>query len=158
MRRYLRHIGSIAILGLLLGWSAPIAGASLPISSGFGWRVHPIYGDWRFHAGLDLAYDEGTPIPALFAGQVVRCGDYGDGYGNQILLYHAETDTFTRYGHCSAVYVSLGEYVEAQAVIAAVGSTGNSTGPHLHLEYIVPSGDGAYEYRDPLSLWGGIEG
>ena len=66
MRRYLRHIGSIAILGLLLGWSAPIAGASLPISSGFGWRVHPIYGDWRFHAGLDLAYDEGTPIPALF--------------------------------------------------------------------------------------------
>lgn len=146
--------GILVIFFMVLGGGASHADASLPISSPYGWRIHPIYGDWRFHAGLDLAYDSGTPIPALFAGQVVRCGDYGDGYGFQILLYHQANDTFTRYAHCSALYVSLGEFVEAGTTIGAVGSTGNSTGPHLHLEYIVPSGDGAYEYRDPLTIWG----
>ena len=150
-----RSIGSVLVFFLMaFGGGASLADASLPISSPFGWRVHPIYGDWRFHAGLDLAYDEGTLISALFAGQVVRCGDYGDGYGYQVLLYHQATDTFTRYAHCSALYVSLGAFVEAGAAIAAVGSTGNSTGPHLHLEYIVPSGDGTYEYKDPLTIWG----
>lgn len=146
--------GVFAFFLLLVGIGAPRAGASLPVSSPFGWRVHPIYGDWRFHAGVDLAYEEGTVIPALFPGQVVRCGDYGDGYGYQILLYHQATDTFTRYAHCSALYVSLGDYVDAGAAIAAVGSTGNSTGAHLHLEYIVPSVDGTYEYKDPLTIWG----
>lgn len=133
------------------------AGASLPVSSQYGWRVHPISGEWKFHAGLDLAYDAGTSIPALFAGQVVQCGDYSDGYGNQVLLYHAASDTFTRYCHCSSLYVSLGEYVGAGTIIATVGSTGYSTGPHLHLEYIVSSGDGAYAYADPLSLFEGGE-
>lgn len=146
--------GILVIFLMVFGGGASRADASLPVSSSYGWRVHPIYGDWRFHAGLDLAYDAGTPIPAIFAGQVVRCGDYGDGYGYQILLYHRDNDTFTRYAHCSALYVALGDFVDAGATIAAVGSTGNSTGPHLHLEYIVPSGDGAYEYRDPLTLWG----
>ena len=61
-------------------------------------------------------------------------------------------DTFTRYAHCSEVYVSAGEAVQAGQVIAAVGSTGNSTGPHLHLEYIVP-GEGGYQYIDPLVLF-----
>lgn len=139
---------------LIFGSRASFADASLPVSSPFGWRVHPIYGDWRFHSGIDLTYEAGTPIPALFPGQVVRCGDYGDGYGYQILLYHQETDTFTRYAHCSVLYVSLGDYVDAGTTIAAVGSTGNSTGPHLHLEYIVPLGDGTYEYKDPLIIWG----
>ncbi len=147
--------GFMVFFFMVLGGGASVADASsLPISSTFGWRIHPIYGDWRFHAGLDLAYDTGTPVPALFPGQVVRCGDYGDGYGYQILLYHQATDTFTRYAHLNALYVSLGDYVDAGSTIAAVGSTGNSTGPHLHLEFIVPSGDGTYEYRDPLTIWG----
>ena len=146
--------GIFVFIFMLFGGGASHVDASLPISSSYGWRVHPIYGDWRFHSGLDLAYDTGTPIPALFSGQVVRCGDYDDGYGYQILLYHQGSDTFTRYAHCSALYVSLGDYVEAGVPIGEVGSTGNSTGPHLHIEYIVPSGDGAYEYKDPLTIWG----
>lgn len=151
----MRSIAGVFMFFLfLIGGGASSVGASLPVSSSFGWRVHPIDGDWRFHSGIDLAYEIGTPIPALFAGQVVRCGDYGDGYGYQILLYHQATDTFTRYAHCSALYVSLGDYVDAGATIAAVGSTGDSTGSHIHLEYIVPSGDGTYEYKDPLVIWG----
>ena len=127
--------------------------AELPVSSSFGWRIHPIYGDWRFHAGLDLAYDLGTPILALFDGSVVMAGNYGDGYGNQVLLYHVASDTYTRYAHCMSVNVSPGELVSAGAVIAAAGSTGNSTGPHLHLEYIVSDGNGGYIYADPILLW-----
>lgn len=150
----MRYAAGVVFVLMLVAGGVSCADASLPISSPYGWRVHPIYGDWRFHSGVDLAYDEGVSISALFPGQVVRCGDYDDGYGYQILLYHKELDIFTRYAHCSALYVSLGEYVAAGATIAAVGSTGNSTGPHLHLEYIVPSGDGTYEYRDPLVLWG----
>lgn len=151
----MRSIAGVFMFFLfLIGGGASSVDASLPVSSPFGWRVHPIDGDWRFHSGIDLAYETGTPIPALFAGQVVRCGDYGDGYGHQILLYHQATDTFTRYAHCSVLYVSLGDYVDAGETIAAVGSTGNSTGAHIHLEYIVPSGDGTYEYKDPLALWG----
>ncbi len=150
----MRRLAGIFIFFLFVGCGASHVDASLPISSPYGWRIHPVYGDWRFHSGLDLAFDAGTPVSALFTGQVVRCGDYGDGYGYQVLLYHRANDTFTRYAHLSAIYVALGEYVEAGAIIAAVGSTGNSTGPHLHLEYIVPSGDGAYEYRDPLIIWG----
>ena len=146
--------GILVFFFMVFGGGASFVDASLPISSNYGWRIHPIYGDWRFHAGVDLAYEEGTAVLALFPGQVVRCGDYGDGYGFQILLYHRESDTFTRYAHCSALYVPLGEFVDAGSVIAAVGSTGNSTGPHLHLEYIVPSGDGTYIYCDPLTIWG----
>ncbi len=127
--------------------------ADLPITSNFGWRIHPIRGDYSFHAGLDLGYETGTQILALFDGVVVQAGDYSDGYGNQVLLYHEYSDTFTRYGHCSVVYVQLGQYVSQGSVIALVGSTGNSTGPHLHLEYIVPDGYGGYVYADPLILW-----
>lgn len=141
----------LTLCALLLAFSA--SAAELPVSSPFGWRVHPISGTWRFHAGVDLAYEYGAGIPALFDGQVVQCGDYGDGYGNQVLLYHASTDTYSRYAHCSEIYVALGENVSEGIIIAAVGSTGNSTGPHLHLEYIIPDGTGGYEYVNPLSLW-----
>ncbi len=142
---------SLVLILLLL---VDIAAASdLPVSSSFGWRIHPIYGDWRFHAGLDLAYDLGTPVLALFDGNVVMAGDYGGGYGNQVFLYHASSDTYTRYAHCMAIYVFPGDSVSAGNVIAMVGSTGDSTGPHLHLEYIVSDGNGGYVYADPILLW-----
>lgn len=128
-------------------------GNALPISSPFGWRIHPIYGDWRFHAGLDLAYEYGTPISVLFDGLVVMAGDYGDGYGGQVLVYHQSSDTYTRYAHCMTVFVLPGDFVAAGDTIAVVGSTGNSTGPHLHIEYIVPDGNGGYIYADPMILW-----
>ena len=125
----------------------------LPVTSNFGWRIHPISGEWKFHAGVDLGYDYGTGVSALFDGEVLMAGDYGDGYGNQVLLHHWGNDTYTRYGHLQCVYVNVGDYVEAGSLIGEVGSTGNSTGPHLHLEYAVPDGDGGYTYTDPLCLF-----
>ena len=144
-----------AILALAFGFlAAPEAHAEdLPITSYFGWRIHPISGEYKFHAGLDLGYDYGTPIPALFDGVVVMSGDYGDGYGNQVLIYHAEIDSYTRYAHMMETTVCAGEALLAGTVIGYVGSTGNSTGPHLHLEYIIRSTDGGFEYTDPLALW-----
>ena len=136
---------------MIFGSSATLA-EDLPVTSGFGWRVHPISGAYKFHSGVDLGYSYGTGILALFDGVVVDAGNFNDGYGNQVLIYEQADDTFTRYAHCSEVYVSAGETVQAGQLIAAVGSTGNSTGPHLHLEYMVP-GEGGYQYTDPLVLF-----
>jgi len=140
------------ILGLCMALCLPMAAASFPVTSPFGWRVHPVTGEWKFHTGVDLGYDYGAGIVALFDGQVIQSGDFGDGYGNQVLVYHAAIDAYTRYAHCSTIYVQAGEQVYAGEVIAAVGSSGNATGPHLHLEYMPRSGDG-YVYTDPLILW-----
>ena len=76
------------VLFLLAVPALDAAAAELPITSPFGWRVHPITGAWRFHTGIDLGYDYGTPIPAMFDGIVLAAGDFGDGYGNQVVLYH----------------------------------------------------------------------
>lgn len=143
----------IIICFLFLSCLCPVAFAELPITSHFGWRVHPISGDYRFHAGLDLGYDYGDSVLALFDGIVVLAGDYDDGYGNQILIFHNLFDCYTRYGHCSTVYCVPGQFVQRGEIIGLIGSTGNSTGPHLHLEYIVPDGEGGYMYADPLCLW-----
>ena len=126
----------------------------LPVTSPFGWRIHPISGTWKFHSGVDIGFEYGTPVNVLFDGVVVQAGDYDDGYGNQVLCYHPASDTYTRYGHLSEIYVNVNDPVSAGTIIGLVGSTGYSTGPHLHLEYIVPDGSGNYVYADPLSLWG----
>jgi murein DD-endopeptidase MepM/ murein hydrolase activator NlpD len=107
---------------------------NLPVTSPFGWRNDPYTGAWKFHTGVDLGYDYGTGIPALFDGVVISTGNFDDGYGNQVVLYHPTIDAYTRYAHCSAIYVVQGDNVVAGQIIAAVGSTGRSTGPHLHLE------------------------
>lgn len=146
-------IAFLLMLGIAFHESFAFA-EDLPVTSPFGWRVHPITGEYKFHAGVDLGYDYGATVPSLFDGQVVQSGDFDDGYGNQVLIYHYDYDCYTRYGHLSAVYVSAGEYVGAGQTIGLVGSTGNSTGPHLHLEYIVRSADGEFEYANPLMLWG----
>ena len=125
---------------------------NFPVTSPFGWRIHPISGAWKFHSGVDLGYDEGSYIGAVFDGQVVLADNLGDGYGNQVLLYHPAIDAYTRYAHCSVLHVAAGQNVIAGQIIAQVGSTGYSTGPHLHLEYIVKVG-GEYQYADPLTLW-----
>ncbi len=85
------------------------------------------------HGGLDIAAPGGTPIHAAAAGTVVVSGWSNVGYGNHIIIQHSN-GVQTLYGHCSALYVSAGQYVEQGEVIGAVGSTGNSTGNHLHLE------------------------
>ncbi|MEH2199612.1 murein hydrolase activator EnvC family protein [Nostoc sp.] len=101
-------------------------------SSPFGWRIHPILGYRRFHAGLDFAASYGSKIRAADSGRVIFAGWYG-GYGRAVIIDHGNGMT-TLYGHTSELYVSEGQVVERGQAIAAVGSTGFSTGPHLHFE------------------------
>ncbi|MEH1970659.1 murein hydrolase activator EnvC family protein [Nostoc sp.] len=101
-------------------------------SSPFGWRIHPILGYRRFHAGLDFAASYGSKIRAADSGRVIFAGWYG-GYGRAVIIDHGNGMT-TLYGHTSELYVSEGQAVERGQAIAAVGSTGFSTGPHLHFE------------------------
>ena len=140
------------ILFALLILPANVKAVDFPVTSPFGWRVHPISGQWKFHSGVDLGYDYGAYIGSLFDGQVVIADNLSDGYGNQVLIYHPAIDAYTRYAHCSTLHVTAGQIVGAGQVIAQVGSTGYSTGPHLHLEYIIKV-NGVYQYADPLSLW-----
>ncbi|MBW4478437.1 MAG: M23 family metallopeptidase [Tolypothrix brevis GSE-NOS-MK-07-07A] len=103
-----------------------------PITSLFGWRVHPITGDRRFHAGTDLGAAMGTPILAAATGQV-EIADWVGGYGLTVILNHTSAQQ-TLYGHMSEIFVQPGQLVQQGTVIGRVGSTGNSTGPHLHFE------------------------
>jgi peptidoglycan hydrolase FlgJ len=102
------------------------------ISSRFGERRDPIHGRHRHHAGVDIAAARGTPIPAAAAGTVVFAGRSG-GYGNLVEIEHADGRR-TRYAHTDRILVALGEQVQDGQTIATVGSTGRSTGPHLHFE------------------------
>ena len=100
------------------------------------------------HTGLDIATSSGTPIRAAAGGTVIHAGWKGS-YGNLIIIQHTNS-VQTYYAHCSKIYVNAGEYVNQGDVIAAVGSTGNSTGPHLHLEIRVngaPKNPQSYLYN-----------
>ncbi|MFN6540494.1 MAG: murein hydrolase activator EnvC family protein [Nostoc sp. EkiNYC01] len=101
-------------------------------SSPFGWRMHPVLGYRRFHAGLDFAASYGSTIRAADSGTVIFAGWYG-GYGRAVIIDHGNGIT-TLYGHTSELYVTEGQAVQRGQAIAAVGSTGLSTGPHLHFE------------------------
>ncbi len=103
-----------------------------PITSPFGYRVHPIFGTMRFHTGVDIGAYYGSPVLASDSGVVIDSGWMG-GYGNCIIIDHGGGYS-TLYAHCSELYVSYGQSVAKGQQIAAVGSTGNSTGPHLHFE------------------------
>ena len=144
-----------AVLLLIIISMLPLSAIAedLPVTSPFGWREDPYTGEWRFHTGVDLGYEYGAGIPALFDGVVADAGDNGDGYGNQVLLYHPYYDVYTRYAHMAAVYVRADQYVVQGDIIGLVGATGYVTGAHLHLEYIVRDADGNYIYADPLVLW-----
>jgi murein DD-endopeptidase MepM/ murein hydrolase activator NlpD len=113
----------------------PVEGA---VTSGFGMRTHPLTGQRRFHAGLDLAAPSGTPIRAAAAGQVVAAGTQG-GYGLTVDIRHGN-GSVTRYAHQSRLLVRSGQVVAAGQVIGLVGSTGYSTGPHLHFEVRTSAG------------------
>lgn len=102
------------------------------LTSGFGARLDPFTGKARMHHGQDLAAAEGTPIRAAAAGTVRFAGVRG-GYGNMVIVEH-EDGTETRYAHCRDLGVKAGEVVAAGQSIASVGSTGRSTGAHLHFE------------------------
>lgn len=102
------------------------------LSSGFGWRRDPFTRRHKFHSGLDVAGDKGDPIKASAEGTVVR-SEWNSGYGQMIEVDHGFGIT-TLYGHCSKLLVEPGDHVTAGEIIAKMGSTGRSTGTHLHFE------------------------
>lgn len=102
------------------------------MSSSYGDRINPISGNSQFHAGVDIAVPEGTPVFPAGNGKVVFAGAQR-GYGNIVIVDHGNGYT-TRYAHNSKLLVSEGEQINTRTVIAESGSTGNSTGPHLHFE------------------------
>ena len=108
------------------------------ISSEYGWRKNPVSGVNKLHAGIDLAAGGGTPIYAAASGYVQVAGWSSGGYGNYVIIYHgkmSDGNTYsTLYGHMKSVATSAGKYVKQGELIGYVGSTGNSTGNHLHLE------------------------
>lgn len=119
-------LGSVLIPGM----PSPRSGVSL--TSRFGARQAPLAGASRLHAGLDLAAPYGSAVVARAPGRVVAAGWIG-GYGNCVVIDHGG-GVQTRYGHLSRIAVGLGQAVEPGALLGAVGSTGLSTGPHLHYE------------------------
>ena len=107
----------------------PVSGV---ISSPEGWRRDPITGDTKYHAGTDIAAPAGTPIRAVAAGRVVESGVKG-GYGNTVVI-ETEDGRKMLYAHNNQNYVRVGDQVSRGETIAEVGSTGRSTGPHVHFE------------------------
>ena len=113
-------------------WPAP---SYTRISSPYGWRDHPIYKTQKFHTGVDLAAPGGSNILAADSGTVISAG-WNGGYGNCVVVDHGGGIS-TLYAHASKLCVSKGDSVERGEVIAKVGTTGNSTGNHLHFEVLI---------------------
>lgn len=114
------------------GFISPLPKGSTYVSCAYGWRTHPIWGDRRFHYGVDLAAGQGTAIYAIAAGTVTVAA-YGDANGYYVSLSHGN-GFGSIYCHMTHYTVSVGQYVTQGQVIGYVGSTGWSTGPHLHFE------------------------
>ena len=109
----------------------PLAGR-LEITSGYGPRIDPFLGRMALHAGMDIREEPGAPVRATAGGKVVAAG-WSGGYGNIVEIEH-ENDLSTRYAHLSVISVAEGQYVSPGTILGRVGSTGRSTGPHLHYE------------------------
>ncbi len=116
---------------LPFGYTSPVEGYT---SSGFGYRMHPILHEVKFHYGTDFAAWTGTKILAFAEGSVLATG-VSDSYGDYIILDHGN-GWQTLYSHCSEMYVSFGDKVTKGETIGLVGATGQATGPHLHFELI----------------------
>jgi murein DD-endopeptidase MepM/ murein hydrolase activator NlpD len=104
----------------------------LDVTSTFGYRTDPFFGRPALHTGIDFRGEYGEPVRATAAGRVIAAGPAG-GYGNMVEIDHGAGLT-TRYGHLSRIFVADGQWVTAGAELGAIGSTGRSTGPHLHYE------------------------
>lgn len=114
------------------GTNEPLLPVNGAISSNYGWRHDPIDGGMRHHNGVDIAVPTGTSVKAIAAGRVIQSAARG-GYGNLVSIDHGD-GMVSIYGHNAQLNVSVGEQVEAGQTIALSGSTGRSTGPHLHFE------------------------
>lgn len=113
------------------GYVPPLSGP-IRVTSKFGWRIHPKLKTKKKHEGIDLGAPSGTPVMASSSGTVTRASSLG-GYGNVIFIKHPD-GLETRYAHLSQILVSVGSQVQTGQIIGKVGSTGLSTGPHLHFE------------------------
>ena len=128
----------IAAAGSTTSGAFPTGGGQLlwpaagPVTSGFGYRTHPIFGDTRFHSGIDIGAPYGAPVIASDGGEVIFAGVMS-GYGNAIVVDHGN-GLATTYNHLSSFIVASGQSVSRGSQIGAVGCTGYCTGPHLHFE------------------------
>jgi len=136
------EVAALAVPPADVGMLFPVVGE---ITSGFGYRWHPITGERRLHKGIDIAAPTGTPIFAVETGVVIEAGWDNGGYGNLVKLGHPD-GSITLYAHTNRVLVQKGQIVQRGDVIAEVGTTGLSTAPHLHFE-LHPDGRNAV---DPL--------
>ena len=116
--------------GGIMAWPVP---SCHTVSSGYGGRIHPTTGKYKFHGGLDIPGSYGSAIVAANSGKVIWAGNRGDSYGNYVIIDHGG-GVSTLYGHSSMVVVRTGQRVSRGQRIANVGSTGRSTGPHCHFE------------------------
>lgn len=105
------------------------------VTSGFGWRNHPLNGGSSFHAGIDLGAPQGTPTLAMLSGRVIHA-DWEGGYGKSVVIEHPGTGLKTRYAHLSKIHVQPGQWVDKGWHIGDSGATGLVTGPHAHIEII----------------------
>lgn len=121
------------VRNMMVPTQAPVTGSN--VGSSFGWRIDPFTGRSALHTGLDFQANTGTPVLAA-AGGVVVTQEYHPAYGNMIEVDHGK-DLMTRYAHASKVFVKKGDLIKRGQKIGEVGTTGRSTGPHLHFEVLV---------------------
>lgn len=120
---------STVVSGQINSFLWPVNGV---VSSDYGYRTHPISGEYAMHNGIDIAAERGKDIHSSFDG-VVKAQGYSDSYGYYIIVTHSD-NVETLYAHCSKILKSKGDIVKKGDTIALVGSTGRSTGPHVHFE------------------------
>ncbi len=121
------------------------------VSSPFGYRLDPISNEVTFHAGIDIAKPTGTELVSIISGKVIQTGYDANGYGHYIVVEEERSKQTVLYGHCDRLIAIEGEEVKLGQIIATVGSTGKSTGPHVHLEIRDSSGNklNPYFYLSP---------
>lgn len=133
-------------------WALPLK--EIIITSGFGRRTHPITGELEsFHGGVDFGCTPSDNIMAVKDGKVVEAIHGNTGYGNYVTLQHANNE-FSRYGHMSSLKVSLGDKVSQGQAVGKCGTTGDSTGNHLHLEHLTELGQAHQDKIDPRKTLG----
>jgi murein DD-endopeptidase MepM/ murein hydrolase activator NlpD len=150
---YSQAIAPIAQRATDLLYPLPILGE---FTSAFGWRQHPIAQTRRFHQGTDIAAPMGTPVLAAYQGQV-ESADWAGGYGLMVVLRHLEGTQESRYAHLAEIFVQPGQWVEKGEIIGRVGSTGASTGPHLHFEWRHQTNEGWVAVDAGLHLESALE-
>ena len=130
---------------------APVPLEAGTVSSHFGWRMYPGESSKSLHIGIDIVAKKGTPVTSITAGTVVFAGEDARGGGLMVSVksYHRGKLKLIRYMHLSKLFVRRGAYVNHKTILGRVGSTGRSTGPHLHIEMAIVRNGKKPKYDDP---------